>query len=310
MEVVETLLGGLKIVQDTALYRFTSDSVLLSRFARAKYRDNVADFCAGSGVVGLHFYALNPMIAHLTLVELQGELAALAKKSVGLNSLEEKCTVLNAAVQSLGREYDDAFSLILCNPPYERAGFENKDDKKAICRKELTLTFAELVEAAYRKLKYGGRFAFVHRADRTAELLFALKSRGLEPKRVQYVSGREGDSPYLVMIEAVKGGKEGTAVLPLLVNAEERMERTFRQGEIVQHFKRELIEGEKGMKYLYEIVGVAHHSETGEPLMVYRALYGERGMCVRPLSMFLSEVDREKYPRVRQKYRFEAVKEE
>ena len=63
MEVVETLLGELKIVQDTALYRFTSDSVLLSRFARAKYRDNVADFCAGSGVVGLHFYALNPMIA-------------------------------------------------------------------------------------------------------------------------------------------------------------------------------------------------------------------------------------------------------
>ena len=173
-----------------------------------------------------------------------------------------------------------------------------------------TRRLAELVEAAYRKLKYGGRFAFVHRADRTAELLFALKSRGLEPKRVQYVSGREGDSPYLVMIEAVKGGKEGTAVLPLLVNAEERMERTFRQGEIVQHFKRELIEGEKGMKYLYEIVGVAHHSETGEPLMVYRALYGERGMCVRPLSMFLSEVDREKYPQVRQKYRFEAVKEE
>ena len=59
-EVVEDMLiDGLKIVQDTRLYRFTSDSVLLSRFAKAKNGDNVADFCAGSGIVAFHFYALN-----------------------------------------------------------------------------------------------------------------------------------------------------------------------------------------------------------------------------------------------------------
>lgn len=79
----------------------------------------------------------------------------------------------------------------------------------------------------------------------------------------------------------------------------------FQKGDIVRHFKRELIEGEKGNMYLYRIVGVAHHSETGELLMVYEALYGEKGMCARPLSMFLSEVDHEKYPMVKQKYRFE-----
>lgn len=79
----------------------------------------------------------------------------------------------------------------------------------------------------------------------------------------------------------------------------------FEKGDIVKHFKRELIEGEKGTKYLYEIVGVAHHSETGELLMVYRALYGDGFMCARPLEMFLSEVDREKYPTIKQQYRFE-----
>ena len=63
-------------------------------------------------------------------------------------------------------------------------------------------------------------------------------------------------------------------------------------------------------KYLYEIVGVATHSETREPMMVYRPLYDDCGMYVRPLEMFLSEVDHEKYPDVKQRYRFENVSEE
>jgi len=74
-------------------------------------------------------------------------------------------------------------------------------------------------------------------------------------------------------------------------------------GTIVQHFKREM--NPEGNKYLYEIIGVAHHSETDEELMIYKALYGEGKMYARPLSEFLSEVDHEKYPDVKQKFRFE-----
>ena len=58
-EAEDMLIDNLKIVQDTRLYRFTSDSVLLSKFASVKNGDNVADFCAGSGVVAYHFYALH-----------------------------------------------------------------------------------------------------------------------------------------------------------------------------------------------------------------------------------------------------------
>ena len=59
----------------------------------------------------------------------------------------------------------------------------------------------------------------------------------------------------------------------------------------------------KGDYYLVE--DVAKHSETGEEYVVYRKLYGDGGLWIRPLSMFTEEVDREKYPDVKQKYRFE-----
>ena len=88
------------------------------------------------------------------------------------------------------------------------------------------------------------------------------------------------------------------------------MKNRFNPGDIVQHFKREFLTKEEraGNMYLYEIVGIAIHSETREPMMVYRLLYDDGGMYVRPLEMFLSEVDHEKYPEVKQKYRFELMK--
>ena len=83
MQIIEPLLiGNYRIVQDTELYRFTSDSVLLSRFVKAKAGERVADFCAGSGIVGLHFYADNVGIENVTLFELQKELAALSRRPV------------------------------------------------------------------------------------------------------------------------------------------------------------------------------------------------------------------------------------
>ena len=215
-EVLEEFYGDKKIIQNVSLYRFTSDSILLSRFARAKAGDAVADFCSGSGVVGFHFLCLNPKISSLTLFEMQEELAEMSERTAKLNGFE--CVVERMKIQDIPRSYDDKFSLILCNPPYERSGFEKEDFKKAVCRKEITLTLPELTEAAYRKLKFGGRFAVLNRADRAAELICLLKNRNLEPKRLQFVSGSPEAKPYLVMVEAVKGGREGLDVLPQLSN--------------------------------------------------------------------------------------------
>lgn len=76
-------------------------------------------------------------------------------------------------------------------------------------------------------------------------------------------------------------------------------------GTIVRHFKRETIRNPGINDYLYEIVGLAEHTESKENMMIYRALYGSRKLYARPLDMFMSEVDHNKYPSIQQKYRFE-----
>ena len=80
--------------------------------------------------------------------------------------------------------------------------------------------------------------------------------------------------------------------------------RKFASGDIIQHFKRETVD-QNSMQYLYEYIGVAMHSETRDRMIVYRALYGEKGLFVRPYETFMEEVDHEKYPEIRQKYYFE-----
>ena len=214
----ELLAGNVRILQDSALYRFTSDAVLLARFLRAKRGERVADFCAGSGVVGLCFYAENEGVEHVTLFEMQPALSALAARSVALNGLEGAFTVENVRVQDIPARYTEAFSLVLANPPYERGGFAAADARKAMCRKELFLTLPELCAAAARCLKFGGRFALVHRADRLAEVIRALHERAFEVKKITPVAGKAGAKPYAVLVAAVKGGRPGVELTPTLVN--------------------------------------------------------------------------------------------
>ena len=219
MQVVEDLLiGGYKIIQDDTQYRFTSDSVLLARFLKAKKGERVADFCSGSGIVGIHFYAENPLAQSVTLFEMQPSFAQMSLKSVELNNLQEIFTVENCRLQDIDAKYTEAFSLILCNPPYGHGGVPTPKTHETVCREEETLTLEELCRAAARCLKYGGRFALVYRCDRLPELFTALKNNALEPKKMQLVAGRKGKKPYLALVSATKGGKRGLEVLSEVVN--------------------------------------------------------------------------------------------
>ena len=88
---------------------------------------------------------------------------------------------------------------------------------------------------------------------------------------------------------------------------EAERERDICVGDIVRHFKREWVSADTS-EYLYKVLAFAQHTETGERLVIYQALYAPFKVCARPYAMFMSGVDREKYPDIRQKYRFEKVK--
>ena len=205
---------NIKVYQDDELYCFTSDAILLSEFTRVKKGDTVADFCAGCGIVGFNLYSINKsLIESVTLFEMQKPLFDLSKKSIEYNGLENKFFAVNEKLQNIGTKYAGKFSLITCNPPYMAIGrgFKDEKDHIAICRAEVELTLSQLISAISTSLKFGGRVNLVHRADRLAEVIWELKSRGIEPKRLQFVKGGKKE-PYLFLLEGVKGGKSGLTV--------------------------------------------------------------------------------------------------
>ena len=217
-EIVESLnIKDYKIIQSSALYKFTSDSVLLSRFARGG-AESVCDICAGSGIVSLHYFALNDTsVKKAVAVELQSSLAKMCQKSVDLNGLGGVFTVENVPLQ----EYKaaNAFDLVLCNPPYEKAGasIPPKDEHLALCKTEAGVTLEDIVSCAKRILKVGGRFVICHKSARLAELITLLDKYKLNPSRLGFVSGK-GEKAYLVLCEAIKGKKEDLEVYNTVIN--------------------------------------------------------------------------------------------
>lgn len=214
LEIENLGLGSLKVYQTRGLYRFTSDSVLLAKFAKAKANDIAADFCAGGGIVGFYFYALNQSMKSMTFFEMQKNLSNLSKASIELNALTNFSAV-NCRVQDIDAKYNNYFSLILCNPPYERkgSGFINSNGDIAACRSEVNLSLDELLQSVAKRLKFGGRLTIMHRADRLDELMYLMSHYKIQPKRLQLVQSTKRAQPYLVLVEGIRGGANGIKIL-------------------------------------------------------------------------------------------------
>lgn len=204
----DLMLGDLKIVQDKRLYRFTSDSIILSRFADSYNGEVVADFCAGSGIVGLHYYGLNTdKVKSVDLFELQSELCDLARSSIELNNLADKFTVIEGRLQDATISQNGKYSLILCNPPYKRknGGEQGLAGHIAVCRHEIEITLEEIIATASRLLKFGGRLCICQKLERFTDLIYHMRKYDIEPCAIEFVRTRPDKPPYLVLVKGVKG---------------------------------------------------------------------------------------------------------
>ena len=215
--------NGYRILQDPDRFCFGMDAVLLSGFVKVKPGEKVLDMGTGTGVLPILLEA-KTQAGHLTGVEIQPESADMAKRSVALNGLEEKISIIAGDIKEAEHLFGAAsFDVVTSNPPYMIAdhGLTNPNDAKAIARHEILCTLEDVISQTARVLKPGGSFYMVHRPFRLTEIMVLLHSYKLEPKRIQFVYPYVDKEPNMVLIEANRGGRPGLRMeKPLIIFSE------------------------------------------------------------------------------------------
>ena len=215
--------NGLKIIQDPKRFCFGMDAVLLSGFVTVKPGANLLDLGTGTGIIPILLSAKSEA-AHLTGLEIQEESAEMAERSVKLNSLEEKISIVHGDIKEAPVLFDKAsFDAVTCNPPYMIGahGLKNPDSAMAVARHEVLCTFEDVVRAASALLKPGGSFFLVHRPFRLAEIMATMQKYRLEPKRMQLVYPFADKEPNMVLLEGKRGGRSRLTVeKPLIIYKE------------------------------------------------------------------------------------------
>lgn len=217
--------NDLKIIQNKFGYKFSTDSVLLANFGRAKQSDVYVDLCSGSSVVAILFLCKNNIKSGFA-VEIQPKLAEMAQRSIELNGLSDRLKVINEDLILTTKTFGvESVDVITVNPPYNKVGETSSTDEIAIATHELKTSLADIVSVSAKLLKFGGKFYMVHRADRLADIMFELKKNKLEPKVLRVVYPKKNKAPNLVLIEAKKGAKTGLKIeSPLILNNDDGTE--------------------------------------------------------------------------------------
>lgn len=211
--------NGLRILQKTSGFRFGMDAVLLAHFTRLRKGDHVADLGTGTGILPLLMSQDEPTASFFAF-EWQADMADLARRNAALNGLGERIHLydddLRNAPLRLGRE---SMHAVVCNPPYGKqgGGIQSSTDPQRLARHETECSLTALVQACAALLRNQGRLWMCFPAARALELMDALRSCKLEPKRLRMVCAKASKPPYLVLIEAVKNARPMLKWLPMLI---------------------------------------------------------------------------------------------
>ena len=212
--------NGYRIIQKKKGFCFGMDAVLLSGFAQVKDGEVAVDLGTGTGIIPILLEAKTKG-KHFTGLEIQKEVAEMAERSVRLNHLEDRVDIVRGDIKEASRLFGKAsFDVVTSNPPYmnDNHGLKNPDLPKAIARHEVFCTLDDVCREASLLLRSGGRFYMVHRPHRLAEIITALKTYRLEPKRMKLVHPFADKDANMVLIEAVRGGRSMMTVeAPVIV---------------------------------------------------------------------------------------------
>jgi tRNA1Val (adenine37-N6)-methyltransferase len=221
MLTLDTILD-IQLYQHKNGYRFSADAVLLSSFVAIPRIKKIADFGAGSGIIGFLLAKKYPL-AEVTLIELQEGLVKLAEKNAALNGLEKRVKIVQADIKGLfsngearklGSNLLHSYDLVVANPPFRKTktGLISPSDERALARHEIHLPIEALMKSALSLLQHHGRLCIIHLPERLAEVMDTMRQHYLEPKRLRFIHSNETSEAKMVLIEAVKEGKTGLKV--------------------------------------------------------------------------------------------------
>lgn len=220
LEVLDDLqINGLKIIQKNEGFKFGTDAILLSDFAKSIKSEKTLDLCTGSGIIPLLLSAKTDTKLFYG-IEIQPDMADMAKRSVEFNNLEDKieitCGDLLDSISIYGKRQ---FDLITCNPPYMRRGSAvlNESDSKIISRHEVKCTLEDIIRVSSSLLSLTGHLVMVHRPTRLCDMIFLMRKYNIEPKKIRFVQKSANDAPMLVLCDGLYNGKSDVTVLPPLV---------------------------------------------------------------------------------------------
>ena len=231
MNVVNYLLGykNLKIYQNSNMFSFSLDSVLLPNFVTINSKINeILDIGCGNAPISLILTTKTK--AHITGVEIQSEVFKLAEKSVNINNLNQQITLINDDINNLVDKWEsDIFDIIVCNPPFFKVTSDsrlNESDYKTIARHEITLDIEKLMKISRKLLKNNGVVAIVHRPERMVEIIEVMRKNNIEPKKIQLIYPKVGESANTLLIEGRKNGNKGLTILSPIFTHDENGEYT------------------------------------------------------------------------------------
>ncbi len=221
----DTFFGGrIRIKQHRNGYRFSIDAVLLAAHAGLRAGETVLDLGTGCGVIPLLLACRIPD-AVIYGIEIQEELAEMAKSNVRDSGMEDRIHILQGDMKDLRNGMiSGQADLVVSNPPYRRigSGRMNPHAQRAVARHEIRACLADVTETARRMLDVSGRFVTIYPAERLAELLAQMQRSGIEPKYLRAVYSGWNTGAKLVIAEGVKGGRPGMKISsPLVIYKED-----------------------------------------------------------------------------------------
>lgn len=202
---------GYKIIQNSEGFCFGIDSVLLSDFAKdIRHNSKVMDLGTGTGILCI-LLAGKTKLKEIYGIEIQEEVADMARRSVELNSLQDKVKIINESILNLEKIFEKgSIDAIVTNPPYKKlnTGLQNDNEKKVISRHEITANLEDFIRISKDMLKDKGEFYMVHRPERLVDIIYLMRKYKIEPKQIRFVTPKIGKEPNLVLIKGVKNAKE------------------------------------------------------------------------------------------------------